>query len=73
MPLYEHLPSTLRETVDSLVEELGPEPWPTRFLGLIGWLGEMIENGAEQDPALTLQQWCGLVTAVLEHLPRTVR
>jgi coenzyme F420-reducing hydrogenase beta subunit len=69
MTLYEHMPNDVRNTVDVLIEELKPEPWPTRFLGLIGWLGEMLQSRTDPDPSLVLQQWSGLVTAFLEHLP----
>jgi len=68
MPLYEHMPSDVRHTVDVLVEELTPESWPNRFLGLIGWLGEMLQSRTNPDLSLVLQQWAGLVTAFLEHL-----
>lgn len=67
--LYEHLPEAVRRNVDELVDELREEDWPTRFLALIGLLGEKLKERTDPDPALLLQQWAGLVTAVLEKLP----
>ncbi|AOR77761.1 hypothetical protein [Novosphingobium resinovorum] len=67
--LYEHLPEAIRHSVDELVDELRAEDWPTRFLALIGLLGEKLKERADPGPALLLQQWAGLVTAVMEKLP----
>lgn len=71
--LYQHLPDGARETVDELVDELRGETWPTRFLALIGFLGEKLKERSAPDPALLLQQWAGLVTAVMEKLPPDIR
>jgi hypothetical protein len=68
MTLYEHLPVDIRGTVDALVLELKPQPWPTRFLAMIGLLGEKLEARTEREPWNLIQQWTALVTATLEHL-----
>lgn len=69
MRLYEHLSADMRQTVGELVEDFKDESWPKRFLGLIGFLSEKLEERTAPDPSFVLQQWAGLVTAVLEHLP----
>lgn len=69
MGLYEHLSADMRQAVDKLVEDFRDQPWPKRFLGLIGFLSEQLEERIDSDPSLVLQQWAGLVTAVLEQLP----
>ena len=69
MTLYEHMPGDMRRAVDDIVEAIEPEPWPNRFLSLFGLLCERLEARADPDPSLLLQQWAGIVTAVLEHLP----
>lgn len=68
MTLYEHLPVDIRGTVDALVVELKPQPWPTRFLALIGLLGEKLEVRTEREPWNLIQEWAALMTATLEHL-----
>ena len=68
MGLYEHLPADIRATVDALVVELKPQAWSTRFLALIGLLGEKLESRTEPEPWQLIQQWAGIVTATLEHL-----
>lgn len=67
--LYEYLPETIRRSVDELVDELHEADWPTRFLAMIGLLGEKLKERTDPDPALRLQQWAGLVTAIMEKLP----
>jgi len=69
MTLHEHLPVDIRGTVDALVAELRPQPWPSRFLALIGLLGEQLEARTDPEPWHPIQQWTGVVTATLEHLP----
>lgn len=69
MTLYEHMPDDIRCAVDEIVEAIGPESWPDRFLTLIGLLCEKLEARTDPDPSLLLQQWAGIVTGVLEHLP----
>jgi hypothetical protein len=70
MTLYEHLPDAVRETVDEIVEVLRPEPWPDRFTMLYGLLCDKTEERADdRDPYHLLQEWTGIVTAVLEQLP----
>jgi hypothetical protein len=69
MSLYQHLHSDLRSVVDALVDELGPQPWPIRFLALLGLLSEKLEASAAKDQPQLIQQWAGLVTATLERLP----
>jgi hypothetical protein len=64
MTLYEHLPDTIRETVDEIVEVLRPEPRPDRFAMLYGLLcGKMEERADDRDPYHLLQEWTGIVTA----------
>lgn len=67
--LYEHLPPDIRGAVDGIVEAIAPEDWPNRFLYLFGLLCEKLENRADPDPSPLLQQWAGIVTAVMERLP----
>jgi hypothetical protein len=70
MTLYEHLPDTIREAVDEIVEVLHPEPWSHRFAMLFGLLCDKMEERADdRDPYHLLQEWSGVVTAVLEQLP----
>lgn len=69
MTLYEHMPDDLRSAVAEIVEGIKPESWPDRFLTLFGLLCEKLEERTDPDPSLLLQQWAGIVTAVLEHLP----
>jgi len=56
MGLYEHLSAEMRQTVDKLVEDFKDEPWLKRFLGLIGFLSEQLEERTDPDPSLVLQQ-----------------
>ncbi|MBR1175362.1 hypothetical protein JQ617_15475 [Bradyrhizobium sp. KB893862 SZCCT0404] len=69
MTLYEHLPANIREVVDAYVADLRPQPWRIRFLLLIDLLQEKLESGAAAEQWRLLQQWTGIVTAILEHLP----
>ena len=71
MTLYEHLPDAIRETVDEIVEVLRLEPWPDRFAMLYGLLCDKMEERVRTDaePWHLLQEWSGIVTAVLEQLP----
>jgi len=69
MTLYEHLPVDIREVVDAFVAELRPEPWSTRFRALIDLLEEKLEAKAESERWRLIQEWTGIVTATLEHLP----
>lgn len=69
MTFYEHMPEQIREVVDEIVEAIRPEPWSNRFLSLFGLLCEKLEARADPDPSHLLQQWTGIVTAVLEQLP----
>jgi hypothetical protein len=71
MTLYEHLPDTIRKTVDEIVDVLRPEPWPDRFAMLYGLLCDKMEERVRTDPEQwhLLQEWSGIVTAVLEQLP----
>ncbi|MGX1102317.1 hypothetical protein [Bradyrhizobium elkanii] len=69
MTLYEHFPADIREVVDAYVVDLRPEPWRIRFLLLIDLLQEKLETGATAAHWSLLQQWTGIVTAILEHLP----
>ena len=64
MTLYEHLPVDIRETVDALVVELKPQPWPTRFFVLIGLLGEKLE--VLDRLIATCPDWEDIVDSVLE-------
>ena len=68
MTLYEHMPDAVREVVDEIVEVLRPEPWPEKFAGPYGLLCDKLEEGTRSDPSHVLQEWSGIVTAVLEHL-----
>jgi len=69
--LYKYLPDAIRETVDEIVEVLRPEPWPDRFAMLYGLLCDKMEERVRTDsePWHLLQEWSGIVTAVLEQLP----
>ena len=69
MTLYEHLPDAMRETVDEIVEVLRLEPWPDRFAMLYGLLCDKIEERMDSEAGQLLQEWSGIVTAVLEQLP----
>ncbi|WFU25454.1 hypothetical protein QA649_04205 [Bradyrhizobium sp. CB1717] len=69
MTLYEHLPADIREVVDAYVGDLRPQPWRTRFRLLIDLLQEKLETGDAAEHWRLLQQWTGIVTAILEHLP----
>jgi len=70
MTLYEHMPDAMRKVVDEIVEVLRPEPWPDRFAMLYGLLcDKMGERTDDRDPYHLLQEWSGIVTAVLEQLP----
>ncbi|MGY3362833.1 hypothetical protein ACVWZK_009496 [Bradyrhizobium sp. GM0.4] len=69
MTLYEHLPADIREVVDAYVVDLRPHPWRIRFLLLIDLLQEKLETGSAAEQWLLLQQWSGIVTAILEHSP----
>lgn len=69
MTLYEHLPADIRKVVDAYVVDLRPQPWRVRFLLLIDLLEEKLETGATTEHWRLLQQWTGIVTATLEHLP----
>lgn len=68
MTLYEHLPDDIRQAVDDIVEVLRPEPWPDRFAALYGLLLDKLEERTASDPSHLLQEWSGIVTAVLEQL-----
>jgi len=67
--LYEHMPDGMRQVVDDIVEVLRPEPWPDRFAGLYGLLCDKLEERTGSNPLHLLQEWAGIVTAVLEQLP----
>ncbi|WGD53508.1 hypothetical protein QA641_06225 [Bradyrhizobium sp. CB1650] len=69
MSLYEHLPADIREVVDAYVADLRPQPWRIRLLLLVDLLQEKLETGAATEHLRLLQQWTGIVTAILEHLP----
>jgi hypothetical protein len=69
MSLYEHMPDGMRQVVDEIVEVLRPEPWPDRFAALYGLLCDKMEERRRPDPSHLLQEWSGIVTAVLEKLP----
>lgn len=69
MGLYEHMPDGMREVVDEIVDILQPEPWPDRFRALYGLLCDKMEEPGRRDPHHLLQEWAGIVTAVLEKLP----
>jgi hypothetical protein len=70
MTLYEHMPDDIRKAVDEIVQVLRPEPWPDRFAMLYGLLCDKMEERADdRDPYHLLQEWSGIVTAVLEQLP----
>jgi hypothetical protein len=69
MTLYEHMPAAIRGVVDEIVEVLRPEPWQDRFAALYGLLSDKLEEGTRAEPLHLLQEWSGIVTAVLEQLP----
>ncbi|MCS3926151.1 hypothetical protein M2175_001182 [Bradyrhizobium elkanii] len=69
MTLYDHLPADIREVVDAYVGDLRPQPWRIRFLLLIDLLQEKLESGPSAEHRRLLQQWTGIVTAILERLP----
>jgi hypothetical protein len=69
MTLYEHMPDAMRQVVDDIVDVLRPEPWPDRFAALYGLLCDKLEERTGSDPFHLLQEWTGIVTAVLEQLP----
>jgi len=67
---YDHMPPVIREVVDNLVEILRPEPWPDRFAILYYLLfGKLDGSIINSDPASVVEEWRGVVTAVLEHFP----
>ena len=68
MTLYEYLPTDIQETVDGFVEELETLPWSARLHFLIGVLVDNLEGRAAAEPWLLIQQWTGIVTAILEKL-----
>ncbi|MCP1850073.1 MULTISPECIES: hypothetical protein [unclassified Bradyrhizobium] len=67
--LYEHLPDDIREVVDAYVAELRPQPWPIRFRALVDLLQEKLDTSAATERWRLIQEWTGIVTATLEHLP----
>ena len=73
MTLYEHMPVAIRQAVDEIVEVLRPESWPDRFAMLSGLLFDKLEtrsrSESRSDPSHLLQEFSGIVTAVLEQLP----
>ena len=69
MTLYEHMPAAIRQVVDEIVEVLRSESWPDRFAMLSGLLFDKLEARSSSDPSHLLQEWSGIVTAVLEQLP----
>jgi hypothetical protein len=69
MGLYEHMPADIRETVDEIVEVIRPEAWPDRFAALHWLLCDRAEEST-REPLHLLQEWSGIVTAVLEKLDR---
>jgi len=69
MTLYEHMPESMRQVVDDIVEVLRPEPWPYRFATLYVLLCDKLEERTGSDSLHLLQEWSGMVTATLEHLP----
>jgi hypothetical protein len=69
MTLYEHMPEGMRQVVDDIVEVLRPEPWPDRFGALYVLLCDKLEERMGSDSLHLLQEWSGIVTATLEHLP----
>jgi hypothetical protein len=69
MTFYDHMPPVTREVVDNLVEILRPELWPDRFAILYFLLYGKLDGAiTNTDPASVVDEWRGLVTAVLEHL-----
>lgn len=68
MTLYEHMPEAIRRAADDIVEVLRPEPWQDRFGALYVLLCDKLEEGAHPEPLHLLQEWRGIVTAVLEQL-----
>ena len=69
MTLYEHMPDGMRQVVDDIVEVLRHEPWPDRFAALYVLLCDKLEERTGSDRLHLLQEWSGIVTAVLEQLP----
>jgi len=69
MTLYEHMPDAIRKAVDEIVQVLRPQPWPDRFAMLYGLLCDKIEERMDSEAGQLLQEWSGIVTAVLEQLP----
>ena len=69
MTLYEHMPAAIRQVVDEIVEVLRSESWPDRFAMLSGLLFDKLEARSSSDASHLLQEWSGIVTAVLEQLP----
>jgi hypothetical protein len=67
MGLYEHMPADIRETVDEIVDVLRTEPWPERFAALHWLLCDRVEEST-REPLHLLQEWTGILTAVLERL-----
>ena len=63
------MPEAIRQTVDEIVEVLSPAPWPHRFAALYILLCDKLEEGTRPEPLHLLQEWSGIVTAVLEQLP----
>jgi hypothetical protein len=64
------MPDGIRQVVDDIVDELRPKPWPDRFAALYGLLCDKLEERTDSGPLHLLQEWSGIVTAVLEQLPR---
>jgi hypothetical protein len=69
MTLYEHMPDGMRRVVDDIVKVLRHEPWPDRFAALYVLLCDKLEERTGSDRLRLLQEWSGIVTAVLEQLP----
>jgi hypothetical protein len=63
------MPVAIRQVVDEIVEVLRPESWPDRFVMLCGLLFDRLEARSRSDPSHLLQEFSGIVTAVLEQLP----
>jgi hypothetical protein len=67
------MPVAIRQAVDEIVEVLRPESWPDRFAMLSGLLFDKLEtrsrSESRSDPSHLLQEFSGIVTAVLEQLP----
>ena len=69
MTLYQLMPDGMRQVVDDIVEVLRHEPWPDRLAALYGLLCDKLEERTGSDRLHLLQEWSGIVTAVLEQLP----